>query len=143
MRFVIYPGTAYVALALAISQIEMTMPAALISPVQDDTFDAVFGILPRIIVASVTAYPIGRLLDTSVFHALRTRTGARLLWLPVTGSTVVSQPVDSFVVLFIAFGSQPPAGPIAALGVTNDIDNMGIALGIAPLLYLVHGSVDR
>ena len=110
---------------------------------QDEAFNAVFGFSARIIAGSLTAYVVGQLADISLFHFLRTRTGGRLLWLRATGSTVVSQLLDSFVVLFIAFGGQLPAEQIAMVAATNYVYKFAIALGITPLLYVVHAIVDR
>lgn len=66
-----------------------------------------YGIIFRqglgIILGSLTAFLIGQLLDVFVFHRLRRLTGPRMLWLRATGSTLFSQLIDSFVVLFIAF----------------------------------------
>ncbi len=56
-----------------------------------------------IIIGSLTAFLIGQLLDVFVFQQLRRVTGNRKIWLRATGSTLVSQLIDSFVVLIIAF----------------------------------------
>jgi len=48
------------------------------------------------------AYCIGQLVDISVFHALKAATGHRLLWLRSTGSTVISQLVDTLAIQTIA-----------------------------------------
>ncbi|MBM3420607.1 MAG: queuosine precursor transporter, partial [Bacteroidetes bacterium] len=56
-----------------------------------------------IIIGSITAFLVGQLVDAYTFHYLRRVTNHRWLWLRATGSTVVSQLVDSFLILFIAF----------------------------------------
>ena len=56
-----------------------------------------------IIVGSIIAFLIGQLLDVIVFQRLRKVTGEKMVWLRATGSTLISQLVDSFVVLAIAF----------------------------------------
>jgi uncharacterized integral membrane protein (TIGR00697 family) len=83
------------------------------------------------------------LVDISVFHFIRGRTGEKLLWLRATGSTLVSQLLDSFVVLFIAFLGTLTVGQILNIGLTNYIYKFLIAIAITPLLYIVHGLVDR
>jgi uncharacterized integral membrane protein (TIGR00697 family) len=143
IRFVTFLGMGMVLMALVILQIDMAIPAAAISPVSDDAFNAVFGISARIIVGSLTAYLIGQLIDISIFHALRARTGGRMLWLRATGSTVVSQLVDSFVVLTIAFLGPLTMGQIVQIGFTNYTYKLLIALSITPFLYVVHTLVDR
>ena len=103
IRFITFVGMSMVLFVLILLQIDMAIPAAAISPVPDEAFNAVFGISARIIVGSLVAYMIGQLVDIYVFHFVRKRTGGKLLWLRATGSTIVSQLFDSFVVLFIAF----------------------------------------
>jgi len=143
IRFITFVGMSMVLFVLLLLQIDMAIPAAAISPVTDDAFNAVFGVSTRIIVGSLTAYLIGQLVDISVFHFVRKRTGGKLLWLRATGSTVVSQLIDSFVVLFIAFSGTLALGDIVAVGVTNYLYKFCIAVAITPLLYVVHSLVDR
>ncbi|MDH4070043.1 MAG: queuosine precursor transporter [Ignavibacteria bacterium] len=143
IRFVTFVGMAMILLVLAILQIDMSIPAASFSPVGDEAFNTVFGASTRIIVGSLTAYLIGQLVDIAVFHWVRQKTGSRMLWLRATGSTVVSQLIDSFVVLFIAFSGVLSVDQIVEIGFTNYIYKFLIAVGITPLLYLLHGVIDR
>ena len=53
------------------------------------------------------AFGLGQLIDVSVFARIRKMTGPRRVWLRATGSTAVSQLIDSFVVLYIAFVLGP------------------------------------
>lgn len=143
IRFITFLGMAMIALVLLILQIDMRIPAAAISPVKDDAFNAVFSASTRIMVGSLLAYLIGQLVDIYVFHAIRERTGERYLWLRATGSTFVSQFIDSFVVLFVAFYGQLATDQILSIGATNYIYKFGIAVLITPLLYLVHRVIDN
>lgn len=143
IRFITVLGMIMVVFALVLLQIEMAIPAAAISPVPDAAFNTVFGVSARIIVGSLTAYLIGQFVDIAVFHAIRARTKGSMLWLRATGSTIVSQLIDSFVVLFIAFYGPLSASQIFGIGLTNYIYKFAIAIGITPVLYLVHAAVDR
>ena len=71
--------------------------------VTDDQFHAVFGQSMWIIVGSITAFLISQLIDVSIFLFFKNRTGNKMIWLRSTGSTVISQLFDSFIVLGIAF----------------------------------------
>jgi uncharacterized integral membrane protein (TIGR00697 family) len=74
-----------------------------------------------------------------VFHRIRARTGERHAWLRATGSTAVSQLVDSFVVLYIAFVLGPQQwsiGQFLAVGTVNYIYKMCAAFALIPLLYM-------
>ena len=70
-------------------------------------FAAIFGQGLWTIWGSVIAFGLGQLIDVSVFSRIRRFTGPRMVWLRATGSTAVSQLIDSFVVLYIAFVLGP------------------------------------
>jgi uncharacterized integral membrane protein (TIGR00697 family) len=106
-------------------------------------YTKIFGQGLRIIVGSLAAFLLGQFVDVFVFQRLRRATGARMIWLRATGSTLVSQLVDSFVVLFIAFYGTFTNAQIVAIGVTNYIYKFFIALLLTPLIYLGHYWIDR
>jgi uncharacterized integral membrane protein (TIGR00697 family) len=113
-------------------------------PDQQAAFAAIFGQGLWTIAGSVVAFLLGQLIDVSVFHRIRRSTGARHVWLRATGSTAVSQLVDSFVVLYIAFVIGPqhwPMGLFLAVGTLNYIYKMGAAVALIPLLYLARGAI--
>ncbi len=143
IRFVTVIGMIMIALAFLILSIDMAIPAAAISSVTDDQFNAVFGQSNRIILGSLTAYLIGQMIDIQVFHWIRQRTHQRMLWLRATGSTFVSQGMDSFVVLFIAFAGVIPTTTILNIGLTNYIYKFVLAILITPVIYLAHYWIDR
>jgi uncharacterized integral membrane protein (TIGR00697 family) len=94
------------------------------------------------IIGSVVAFLIGQLIDVTVFHRIRRATGEKLIWLRATGSTAVSQFIDSFVVLYIAFVLGPQQWPIPqflAVGTVNYLYKLGAAIALIPLLYLARG----
>ena len=86
------------------------LPPSPQSPIPDPVFQAAFGTAARLYVASLTAFVIGQMLDISIFRALRKRTGHRLLWLRATGSTVLSQAIDSFTVSFVFLAGNESLG---------------------------------
>jgi len=98
-----------------------------------------------IIVGSLIAFLIGQLLDVVVFQKLRRITGSEKIWLRATGSTLVSQLVDSFVVLFIAFHifGNWPITQVLAVGVVNYIYKFTVAVILTPLLYVAHYLIDN
>ncbi|GAB1444694.1 MAG: queuosine precursor transporter [Cyclobacteriaceae bacterium] len=106
-------------------------------------FYKIFGQGQRIIIGSLTAFLLGQLVDVYVFQKLRRITGHKKLWLRATGSTVVSQLVDSFVVLFIAFTGIFTTSQIIAIGVTNYIYKFIVAIALTPLIYAGHYTIDK
>ncbi len=109
----------------------------------DFAFNKIFGQGQRIILGSLSAFLLGQLADVFVFQKLRKITGPAKLWLRATGSTLVSQLIDSFVVLFIAFYGTFPNGQILAIGITNYIYKFGIAILLTPLIYIGHNIIDK
>lgn len=109
----------------------------------DLAFNRVLGQGQRIIIGSLTAFLFGQLVDVFVFQRLRRATGQRWLWVRATGSTLVSQLVDSFVVLFIAFYGVFPTEQIVAIGITNYIYKFSVAILLTPLIYLGHYIIDK
>ena len=109
-------------------------------------FAAVFGQGLWTIAGSLVAFIIGQLIDVSVFHHIRRTTGERHVWLRATGSTAVSQLVDSFVVLYIAFVLGPQKWSMSlfmAVSTVNYLYKMVAALALIPLIYLMRGVIVR
>jgi queuosine precursor transporter len=109
----------------------------------DTAYNSILGQGQRIILGSLTAFIIGQLVDVFVFQRLRRLTGNRMLWLRATGSTLVSQLVDSFVVLFIAFSGIFSTQQIVAIGITNYIYKFSVAILLTPIIYLGHSLIDK
>ncbi|QNF35622.1 queuosine precursor transporter [Adhaeribacter swui] len=108
-------------------------------------FNSIFRQSSGIIIGSVTAFLISQFLDASVFHWLRRVTGSRKIWLRATGSTLVSQLIDSLVVLFVAFYlfGNWPLKQVLAVATINYIYKFVVAVGLTPLLYLAHFAIDN
>ncbi|WP_198661649.1 queuosine precursor transporter [Lewinella sp. IMCC34183] len=122
-------------------------------PDNQAAFRVTFGQGLFIIVGSLAAFLIAQLTDVFVFHRIRARTGDRWLWLRATGSTVVSQLVDSFVVLYVAFRLGPelfggvtepwPWSRLLAVGTVQYVFKFLMAVGLTPVIYLGHALIDR
>ena len=110
-----------------------------------NAYHAVFGQGMWIIIGSLVAFLVGQLIDVKVFHYLKLKSGNKMLWLRSTGSTLVSQLIDSFIVLFIAFyiGSNWSMNQVLAIGMMNYLYKLVISLAITPLLYLIHNLIDK
>jgi uncharacterized integral membrane protein (TIGR00697 family) len=109
-------------------------------------FAGIFGQGLWVIGGSLTAFMIGQLLDVAIYHRVRRVTGEGKVWLRATGSTLVSQAIDSFVVLYIAFVLGPQHWPMAqflAVGTVNYAYKFCVALAMTPVIYLAHALIDR
>lgn len=109
----------------------------------DLAFNKILGQGQRIIIGSLAAFLLGQLVDVFVFQRLRRATGNRWLWLRATGSTLVSQLVDSFVVLFVAFYGVFSNDNIIAIGMTNYMYKFAVAILLTPLIYAGHYIIDN
>jgi uncharacterized integral membrane protein (TIGR00697 family) len=111
-----------------------------------DSFNAIFGQGMWIILGSLVAFLVGQIVDVWVFHFLRGFTGHHKIWLRSTGSTLVSQLIDSFVVLFIAFyigGPHWPLKLVFAIGIINYTYKCAMAIIMTPLIYVIHKMIDN
>ncbi len=109
----------------------------------DYAFNTIFGQGQRIIVGSLTAFLIGQLVDAFFFHKLKQMTGSKKLWLRSTGSTLISQLIDSFVVLYIAFAGVFEGDVLVSIALTNYIYKFLVAIALTPVIYLGHYVIDR
>jgi queuosine precursor transporter len=123
----------------------LRIPAASgISTVSDSQFFAVFGQSQWIIVGSITAFLVSQLIDVTIFHFLKNKTGNKMIWLRSTGSTVVSQLFDSFIVLGIAFWATGimTTDVYIVSAFTGYFVKLIIAIGMTPMVYLGHYLID-
>ena len=120
-------------------------------PSMQNAFEVIFGQGMLIIVGSLIAFLAGQLIDVVSFHRIKRATGERLVWLRATGSTIISQLIDSFVVLYIAFkigpeltGSVEPWewSQVWAVGTVNYIYKFFMAIALTPAIYLSHALID-
>jgi uncharacterized integral membrane protein (TIGR00697 family) len=114
-------------------------------PDMSQAFNAVFGQGLMIILGSLVAFLIGQLVDAYIFKKLKDRTGDKFIWLRATGSTAISQFIDSYVVLVIAFylGGNYDLLWVIQVGTLNYIYKLGMAVVLLPVLYGVHVQIDR
>jgi uncharacterized integral membrane protein (TIGR00697 family) len=114
-------------------------------PDMQSAFERIFGQGMWIIVGSLIAFLVSQLIDVLVFHRLKRMTGEKWVWLRATGSTLISQFIDSFVVLLIAFyiGAGFELSLVLALGVRSYAYKFIIAIAMTPLIYLGHFLIDR
>lgn len=111
----------------------------------NDAFTSIFGQGMWIIIGSLAAFLVSQIVDVTVFHRIKRATGERFIWLRATGSTVVSQLVDSFIVLFIAFkiGRGWTWQLVLAICVLNYAYKFTMAVILTPLIYLIHHRIEK
>jgi hypothetical protein len=123
-------------------------------PDMEKAYEGVLGQGSRIIIGSLAAFLISQIIDAFTFYKIKKATGEKKLWLRATGSTLISQFIDSYVVLFIAFyiGSRIgavegdftwPFSLFIAVGTINYIYKVIEAIILTSVIYLIHGWIER
>lgn len=114
-------------------------------PNMQHAFGGIFGQGMWIILGSMTAFLVSQIVDVTVFHRIKKATGEKWIWLRATGSTLISQLVDSFVVLFIAFkiGNGWSSQLVLAICLVNYLYKFTMAILLTPLIYLIERQIDK
>jgi len=114
-------------------------------PDMQAAFSNIFGQGMWIIVGSLVAFLVSQLVDVWIFHKIKKVTGEKKVWLRATGSTIVSQLVDSFIVLFIAFkiGKGWSYQRVLAIGLVNYTYKFTMAIILTPLIYLIERGIEK
>jgi uncharacterized integral membrane protein (TIGR00697 family) len=111
--------------------------------VNEASFNNVFLGSLRMIFASLCAYLVSQFVDIGVFHLLKRKTSGKLLWLRATGSTAVSQLIDTITINFVAWSGLMSTGKIINIVYSAYGMKLLIAVGLTPLIYVCHTLVER
>jgi queuosine precursor transporter len=148
-RFVTWVGFGMALLAFTLIGVAVEVPFAPFTHeaswqgVTQGAFDNVFAGSKRILFASMVAYLLSQFSDIALFNVLKRRTRGRLLWLRATGSTVVSQLLDTVTVQVIAWWGLLSVPQIGALVLTSYAVKLVVAVGLTPLIYAGHALLER
>jgi len=106
-------------------------------------YEAVLGMVPRVVLASMLAYLVSQHFDVAAFHFWRHVTGGRYLWLRNNASTIFSQALDTSIFITVAFWGLVPLEVIWNLMLTQFLIKIGIAVLDTPFCYLMVGLLRR
>ncbi len=111
----------------------------------NDAFASIFGQGMWIILGSLAAFLISQIIDVTIFHKIKKVTGQNKVWLRATGSTLISQFVDSFIVLFIAFkiGKDWSWQLVLAICLVNYAYKSFMAIILTPVIYWAEKGIDN
>lgn len=137
-----------IAYCFLIVGLSMDIPAVEIpgSNLSDDAaFNKVFGQAQMVIVGSICAFLVSQILDAFLFSWIKSKTGERFIWLRSTGSTLISQLIDSYIVLYIGFvlPGTLSFNDFMTIAPTNYVLKIVIAILLTPLIYLGHFIIRR
>ena len=137
-RRIVLATMAVLAYVLLVTFIATQLPSAT-RDFYPEEYNLIFGISVRVMVASLTAFLVAELLDIEVFRTLKEWTHRRMLWLRATGSTIVSQFIDTTVFMFLAFYGVTPkftAAYIFTLVIPYWLLKCTVAIFGTPFVYL-------
>lgn len=113
----------------------------------NESFKRIFNQSMGIIIGSLMAFILGQMLDVSTFQWLRKLTGSKKIWLRATGSTIISQFIDSFVVITIAFyvfgNPRWSFEQILSAGLVGYSYKFLVAIMMTPILYVSHFIIQQ
>jgi uncharacterized integral membrane protein (TIGR00697 family) len=154
VRRISYTAVALIGYAFLMFYLAMGLPAADFwfgTGVQDGipdmskAFNGIFGQGMWIIFGSLIAFLVSQIVDVTVFHKIKKITGEKKIWLRATGSTLVSQIVDSFIVLFIAFkiGKGWSWQLVFAICLINYAYKFIMAIILTPFIYIIERRIEK
>jgi uncharacterized integral membrane protein (TIGR00697 family) len=111
--------------------------------VTPSAFSVVFTQATKIQIASMFAFLLGNLTDISVFFLLKKATGNRMLWLRSTGSTAVSQLIDTVVISAIIWGQKCTFSEYVTIVLTSYFVKLLAAILVTPVIYALHELIEK
>jgi queuosine precursor transporter len=142
-RRLTYVGLVTALFVFAVINLAIALPTSPESLLPGAVFKSVIGSSVRLYIASLVAYLVGQLLDISIFFLVRRVTGERFLWLRSTGSTIVSQAIDSLTVSFVFLSGSKSVTYILQTARNGYLVKLALAVGLTPVIYLGHGVLHR
>lgn len=136
---------AMIAFCFMIVYIAVLLPYSKTSWATKSEFDKIFGGSLPIMIGSIVAFMVSQFVDVWSFWLMRRLTGDKMIWLRSTGSTLISQLVDSYLVLFIGFylPGKKTIDVVMIQGINGYATKLVIAILLTPLIYVVHWAIKR
>jgi len=157
-RFLTYVGFGMALLAYAVLQLTTALPVHESTYFTQAEFSKIFGGSAQLFIASMIAYLIGQLLDIQVFQFWKALTQSKHLWLRATGSTLLSQIVDTVTINLIFWLWTASSDPNSFLGKMaageryewifkkigrEYVIKVLVAILLTPAVYAIHGFIVR
>jgi uncharacterized integral membrane protein (TIGR00697 family) len=102
-----------------------------------DAYDKILGLTPRIVIASLIAYFAGEFSNSFILAKLKIATKGKWLWTRTIGSTVVGEGVDSILFILIAFAGVFPNDLLATLIISNYLFKTCMEIILTPITYVI------
>jgi len=161
-RFLTLVGFGAALLAWFVLQVANFLPADATTYYTQAEFQKIFGGSAVLFLASMVAYLIGQFLDINVFQFWKALTRSKHLWLRATGSTLLSQIVDTLAINVLFNGYTAYADPTSPLAIMGRNEGQGaiwtwifakivreygiklcVAIGLTPVVYALHHAIVK
>jgi len=108
-----------------------------------DAYNSVLGMTPRIVLASMVAYTFGAFSNSYVLAKLKLKTKGKFLWLRTIGSTIVGEGLDTVIFCLISFYGVLPNELLGLVILSNYIFKVGVEVIFTPVTYLIVNALKR
>jgi uncharacterized integral membrane protein (TIGR00697 family) len=98
-------------------------------------FNAIIGLTPRIVLASITAYFVGEFANSFTMAKMKLVTNGKYLWTRTISSTIISELFDTAIFITIAFIGVFSTKDLIALLISNYIFKVGVEVLFTPITY--------
>jgi uncharacterized integral membrane protein (TIGR00697 family) len=144
-RFLTLVGFGMALLAYVILQVGTWAPVDESTYFTQPEFQKIFGGSAQLFVASMIAYLFGQFLDIQVFQFWKALTQSKHLWLRATGSTLLSQIIDTATIniVFWYWTANKTWGWIFEKIGREYMIKLVVAILLTPAVYAIHGFVVR
>jgi len=108
-----------------------------------EAYDKILGLTPRIVIASLLAYFIGEFSNSYVLAKMKIATGGKWLWTRTISSTLVGEGADTIIFCMVAFWGALPNSLLLAVVISNYVFKVGFEVAFTPITYLVVNFLKR
>ncbi len=133
-RRVIWTGFVGALLMSAVLIIVGKLPAAA-DWVNQDAYDKILGLTPRIVIASLIAYFAGEFSNSITLAKMKIATKGRWLWSRTIGSTIIGEGIDTVLFVLIAFSGILSTSLLLTIIISNYIFKVGLEVVLTPATY--------
>ncbi len=134
-RKAVWLGVSMEVITIILTQIAIAFAPNELDVVQEG-MTSIFGLFPRVALASCSMFIVSNQLDIYLFEKIREKTGGKHLWLRNNVATIISQCVENFIFYCIAFGGIYPMSDLISMTIVCCIIEIIVALMDTPFLYL-------
>ncbi|GGC96735.1 transporter [Aquisalinus flavus] len=106
-------------------------------------YEQVFGVVPRIVLASLIAFWAGEFANAFVMARMKVWSKGKHLWQRTIGSTIVGQGIDSLIFYPVAFLGIWDTGQVITVMITNYVLKVLWEALLTPVTYRVVGWLKK